>query len=166
MYKRQDPLTELAFARDLLNAVVEGFPEERVAMHMCRGNWTADESKALSGGYRPLADTLGSLNVGTLFLELCTPRAGEMDLLTALPDRLRIGVGMCNQKHAHIESVEEVVKRGEHAIRLFGKERVLINPDCGFATFADAPVNSSQIAEAKLRTLVEAARILRERHGV
>ena len=33
-------------------------------------------------------------------------------------------------------------------------------------TFADAPVNSSQIAEAKLRTLVEAARILRERHGV
>lgn len=163
---KSDPLTELAFARDLLNAVVEGFPEERVAMHMCRGNWTADESKALSGGYRPLADTLGSLNVGTLFLELCTPRAGEMDLLTALPDRLRIGVGMCNQKHAHIESVEEVVKRGEHAIRLFGKERVLINPDCGFATFADAPVNSSQIAEAKLRTLVEAARILRERHGV
>jgi 5-methyltetrahydropteroyltriglutamate--homocysteine methyltransferase len=164
--EKSDPPVELAFARDLLNAVVDGFPPERVAMHMCRGNWTADESKAMTGDYRPLVDTLAALNVGTLFLELCTPRAGEMTVLKRLPDRLRIGVGLCNQKHAHVESLDEVVRHGQEAIDLFGKERVLFNPDCGFATFADAPVSSGQIAEAKLRTLAEAAMILRERHGV
>ncbi len=164
--EKSDPLTELAFARDLLNAVVDGFPEERVAMHMCRGNWTTDESKAMTGDYRPLIDTLGALNVGTLFLELCTPRAGEMAVLKHLPERQRIGVGLCNQKHAHVESLDDVLRKGEGAIDLFGKERVLFNPDCGFATFADAPVSSSQIAEAKLCTLVQASRILRERHRV
>jgi 5-methyltetrahydropteroyltriglutamate--homocysteine methyltransferase len=163
---KSDPRTELAFARDLLNAVVDGFPQQRVAMHMCRGNWTADESKALSGDYRPLVDTLAALNVGTLFLELCTPRAGEMEVLATLPNRLRIGVGLCNQKHADMESLDHVVSHGEQAIQLFGKERVLFNPDCGFATFADAPVSSSQIAEAKLRTLAQASSILRERHRI
>lgn len=164
--EKSDPQTELAFARDLLNAVVDGFPPERVAMHMCRGNWTTDESKAMTGDYRPLADTLAALNVGTLFLELCTPRAGEMAILKRLPDRQRIGVGLCNQKHAHVESLDEMLRKGQEAIDLFGTERVLFNPDCGFATFADAPVSSSQIAEAKMRTLAEAATILRERHGV
>ncbi|WP_144147195.1 sulfurtransferase TusA family protein [Paraburkholderia sp. BCC1884] len=163
---KSDPATELAFARDLLNAVVEGFPQDRVAMHMCRGNWTTDESKAMTGDYRPLIDILAALNVGTLFLELCTPRSGEMAILKQLPDLQRIGIGLCNQKHAHVESLEHLLHKGEEAISLFGKERVLFNPDCGFATFADAPVSSSQIAEAKLRALAEAAMILRDRHSV
>jgi len=161
-----DSPTELAFARDLVNAVTEGFPRERIALHMCRGNWTADESKALSGDYQPLVDTLAQMRVGTLFLELCTPRAGEMEILTSLPDDIRIGVGACNQKHAHVESIEHVVAHAEHAIQLFGAERVLLTPDCGFATFADNPLNSSATAEAKLAVLAKAAAILRQRHGI
>jgi 5-methyltetrahydropteroyltriglutamate--homocysteine methyltransferase len=161
-----DTPTELAFARDLVNAVTQGFPRERIALHMCRGNWTADESKALSGNYQPLVDTLGQMRVGTLFLELATPRAGEMEILRSLPDDIRIGVGACNQKHAHVESVDHVVAHAEHAIQLFGAQRVLLTPDCGFATFADNPLNSSATAEAKLAVLAQAARILRERHGV
>lgn len=163
---KADTATELAFARDLVNAVVAGFPRERLALHMCRGNWTPDETKALAGDYRPLVATLGQLQVGTLFLELCTPRAGEMAVLKALPDEMRIGVGACNQKHAHVESVDCVVHHAEQAIQLFGAERVLLTPDCGFATFADNPLNSAATAEAKLAALAGAARILRERHGV
>lgn len=164
--EKADTPTELAFARDLINAVVAGFPRERLAVHMCRGNWTPDETKALAGDYRPLVDTLGQLRVGTLFLELATPRAGEMEVLKALPDDVRIGIGACNQKHAHVESVEHVVHHAEHAVQLFGAQRLLLTPDCGFATFADNPLTSAAIAEAKLATLAGAARILRERHGI
>jgi len=163
---KSDSPIELAFARDLVNAVTEGFPVERMALHMCRGNWTADEGKALTGDYRPLAHTLAAMQVGTLFLELCTPRAGEMEVLKALPDRFRIGVGACNQKHAHVESVDAVVAHVERAIALFGAERVLLTPDCGFATFADNPVNSDAIAQAKLAALAQATRKLRERHRI
>lgn len=157
---------ELAFARDLVNAVTQGFPRERIALHMCRGNWTADESKALSGSYQPLVNILGQMQVGTLLLELCTPRSGEMEILAALPGEMRIGVGACNQKHAHVETVEAIVAHGERAINLFGADRVLLTPDCGFATFADNPLNSDLAAEAKLAALAQAARILRERHRI
>ena len=157
---------ELGFARELINAVVAGFPKERLALHMCRGNWTPDEGAALSGNYTPLIETLSGLQVGSLLLELCTPRAGEMEILSAIPDDVRIGVGICNQKHAHIETLDAVLSKGEQAIQLFGKERVLFTPDCGFATFADNPLASEQIAEQKLKVIAAASRILRQRHGL
>jgi 5-methyltetrahydropteroyltriglutamate--homocysteine methyltransferase len=164
--EKGDPAVELAFARDLVNAVTAGFPRERVGLHGCRGNWTPDESTCLSGDYAPLLPTLAQMNVGTYFLELCTPRAGEVELLRALPDDRRIGVGVVNQKHAQVESVDHIVAHAERAIQVFGTRRVLLNPDCGFATFADNPVSSAQVAEAKLRAIAQAAAVLRERHAV
>ena len=157
---------ELAFARDLINAVVAGFAPERTALHVCRGNWTTDESVALTGDYRPLLPLFQQIKVGTLMLELATPRAGDIELLRELPDDRRIGVGVVNQKHERVESIEEIVEKAERAIKLFGAPRVLLNPDCGFATFADNPVASSQIAEAKLKAIVQASERLRDRYGM
>lgn len=152
---------ELEFAADLLNRVIAGAPRERTAMHVCRGNWSRNEALALHGSYAPLLDTLRSIRVGTYFLELCTPRAGEWEVLQQLPQDARIGVGMVNPKADRIESVDELTASLARAIRLFGHDRVLVNPDCGFATFADNPVNSAEIAEAKFANLCQAvARVL------
>ena len=142
-----------------------GFPQQRTAIHLCRGNWTTDESICLSGSYDPLVETLAKFNVGTYLLELCTPRAGEMETLKALPADRRIGVGVVNQKLARVESVDEIVERAEHAVRLFGPERILLHPDCGFATFADNPVSSASVAEAKLANIAAAVARLRERYS-
>ena len=159
--EKKDAASELAFARNLINRVVEGVPRARTAMHMCRGNWTPDESAALRGSYEPLLPLLKELQVGTLFLELCTPRAGEMAVLQDLPREFRIGVGVVNQKNPAVETVEEIVARGREAIRIFGADRVLLTPDCGFATFADTPVSSATIAEQKLHAIAQASEILR-----
>jgi 5-methyltetrahydropteroyltriglutamate--homocysteine methyltransferase len=164
--EKGDAQVELDFARDLLNAVVAGFPRERTALHVCRGNWTRDESACLHGSYEPLMPTLRSLQVGSYFLELCTPRAGEMEVLRALPADRRIGIGVVNQKHARIESTEEILAKAEHAIDLFGAQRVLLTPDCGFATFADNPLASAQVAEQKLAAIARVAQRLREKHFV
>ncbi len=159
--EKGDAQTELEFARALINQVVEGAPPERTAVHVCRGNWTPDESAALSGDYRPLLELLKNLKVGTLFLELCTPRAGEMEVLSELPEHFRIGVGVVNPKNAKVESVDEILAKAQRAVRLFGKDRILLNPDCGFATFADNPVSSAAAAEQKLAAMVEVSRRLR-----
>ncbi|MFN7724576.1 MAG: 5-methyltetrahydropteroyltriglutamate--homocysteine methyltransferase [Rubrivivax sp.] len=151
------PEHELAFAKELVNAVVRGLPRERIALHVCRGNWTPDETVALAGSYAPLLPTLARMQVGNFLLEACTPRAGDMALLKALPEDARIGVGVVNQKTPHIEPVDEVAARIERAIGLFGRDRVLLHPDCGFATFADNPICSQQIAEGKLAAIVQAA---------
>ncbi|HND56315.1 MAG TPA: cobalamin-independent methionine synthase II family protein, partial [Pirellulaceae bacterium] len=154
--ERRSTDEELRFASTLVNRVVADAPRDRVALHMCRGNWSRDESIALAGDYRPLLETLAAMDVGTYFLELCTPRAGELEVLRALPRDRRIGVGVVNQKLDQVESVDAIARRIEHAIRLFGAERVLLNPDCGFATFADNPLSSAEIAERKLAAMVAA----------
>ncbi len=65
-----------------------------------------------------------------------------------------------------METVEEIVAHAERAIELFGAERVLLTPDCGFATFADNPVAPTRSREAKLAALAQAAALLRERHRI
>ena len=164
--EKRSPAEELAFARLLLNQLLHGLPRERLALHVCRGNWTCDESAALAGDYAPLVPLLSSVPVGTLFLELCTPRAGEVQVLKDLPQEIRIGVGVVDQKSKRIEAPGEIIARAERAIALFGAHRVLLNPDCGFATFADSPISSFEVASAKLASLVQASRLLRERHGL
>lgn len=159
----RSPDIELGFARELLNAVIAGFPRERMAVHVCRGNWTADETVALAGSYQPLIETLSAVKVGAYLLEMCTPRAGEMEILKGLPDDAMLGIGVVNQKHASVESSEAIAASVERAIDAFGRHRVLLHPDCGFATFADNPVCGTEVAEAKLAAIVQVARSFREK---
>jgi 5-methyltetrahydropteroyltriglutamate--homocysteine methyltransferase len=159
--EKGDAARELAFARALLEQVLAGLPRERLALHVCRGNWTRDEGAALAGDYRPLLPLLSEVPVGTLLLELCTPRAGELDVLAELPRDVRVGVGVVDQKQGRVEPVAEIAARARRAIALFGAERVLLTPDCGFATFADTPIASADVAEGTLRALVEAAELVR-----
>lgn len=161
--ERQDTEEELDFAQGLLQDVTAGFPTERLAVHVCRGNWTTDETKALSGDYRPLIPMLSSLNVGTLMLELATPRAGELSALAGLREDQRIGVGVLNQKNAGTDTLDDVVARAEHAIEMLGRDRVLLNTDCGFATFADNPIVTAEVAERQLALLTQARDLLRSR---
>jgi len=44
---------------------------------------------------------------------------------------------------------------------VFGAERVLLTPDCGFATFADSPLASPAVAETKLAAIARAVEVLR-----
>ncbi len=66
------------------------------------------------------------------------------------------------EKHEGIEGVDEIVARARRAVAVFGADRVLLTPDCGFATFADNPVASAETAEGKLRAIADAARIVRQ----
>lgn len=117
----------------------------------------APHCRDLQGDYRPLLRYLEAVDV-------VTDRARELEVLAALPRRLRIRVGVENQKHPAVESAPQIRAKPEQAIQLSGYERVLLNPDCGFATFGDSPVNSAAIAEQKLRTIAEVAAELRQKN--
>jgi 5-methyltetrahydropteroyltriglutamate--homocysteine methyltransferase len=157
---------ELSFAGELINAVCDGFPKERLALHVCRGNWTPDEKMALAGDYTPLLPLFNQLKVGRLLLEFCTPRAGDLHVIKNLRSDLKLGLGVLNPKTSEIESVESIIERVNECIALIGVDRITINPDCGFATFADNPVNSADIATAKLAAAVHAAKHLRKQHNI
>jgi 5-methyltetrahydropteroyltriglutamate--homocysteine methyltransferase len=40
-------------------------------------------------------------------------------------------------------------------------DQVYLNPDCGFGTFSDRPMNTPEIAAKKMRVMSQAAKILR-----
>ena len=154
---RADPAEELEFALSLMNRVLHGFDAVRTGVHVCRGNWSTNEATLLRGSYQPLRDTLERVNARQLVLEYATERAGDLVHF----EGKELGLGVVNPRTGTVESADEIEHATRAAIALYGPERVFLNPDCGFGTFAARPVNTSQVASAKLAAAVEAARRLR-----
>ena len=79
--ERGDPSEELELATHLMNEVLDGaaLGDTRIGLHVCRGNWSRDESILLRGGYHPLAPWLERMTgVRQLVLEYATERAGDL----------------------------------------------------------------------------------------
>ena len=87
-------------------------------------------------------------------------RAKLKAVLDALPRDKRVGLGAVDQKLARVETVDELVARLEPRLRRFGEDRLLLVPDCGFATFSDNPISAPDVAEGKLGALASARRVL------
>jgi 5-methyltetrahydropteroyltriglutamate--homocysteine methyltransferase len=154
---RKDPAEELEFAVYLLNRVVAGFEDVRIGLHICRGNWSQDESTLLSGSYQPLKPYLERMQIRQFVLEYATERAGDL-LELAAPE---LGLGVVNPRTEAVESVDQVKRSIERALKIYRPERLFVNPDCGFATFSNRPVNSSRIAVNKMKTIAEAVKAFR-----
>lgn len=136
-------------------------------MHVCRGNWTTDESVLLQGAYDKLGKFFDALDLDMLALEFSTPRAGEVEKLFSnnfLDTRVMLGFGCVNPRSEVIETQEEIVARVEEVLQFLPPERIWLNPDCGFATFAKRPLNPYPIIQKKLENMVAASKILREKY--
>jgi 5-methyltetrahydropteroyltriglutamate--homocysteine methyltransferase len=158
---RRDPAEELEFALDLINRVLVGAGRVRTGLHVCRGNWSRNESTLLEGSYAPLVPWFERVNVRQLVLEYATPRAGEL----LSPGSKELGLGVVNPRTEDVERVERIVERARRALREVGPERLFLNPDCGFATFSARPMNDFAVASRKLAAMTAAARILREEYA-
>ena len=154
----QDPTAELELAVELLNRVLPAAGDVRTGLHVCRGNWSQDESTLLRGGYAPLRPWFDRIGVDQLVLEFATERAGS---LLGFEGK-ELGLGVVNPRTTRVEPVPQVREAIAAALRLYPAERLFLNPDCGFATFASRPVNEVDVATRKMRSVVAAARSLRD----
>ena len=158
---KSSPDEELALAVELINRVVDGITGPITALHVCRGNWSQNEDVLLRGDYAPLLPHLARMRVRQFVLEYATPRAGPENLLAELPRDKQIGFGAVNPRTAPDEDPAAVAARARGLADLLGDDRVWLNPDCGFGTFAERPVATDAVATQKLRILAAAARLLR-----
>lgn len=156
------PEQELELAVELVNRVVQGIDGPITALHVCRGNWSRKEEVLLAGPYDALMPAFRRMQVRQFVLEHATDRAGPLASLAQLPARAQVGLGAVNPRTTAIESPAEIAARSRAVAHLLGADRLFLNPDCGFATFAERPVNSAEVAERKLAALAAAARELRE----
>jgi 5-methyltetrahydropteroyltriglutamate--homocysteine methyltransferase len=162
---RTDPTRELEFAVRLMNETVEGIDGVHFGVHVCRGNWSRKENVLLAGNYGPLLPWLMRMNVHQLVLEMATPRAGEIEVFKEYRNEKELGLGVSNPRTDEIEAPAEIVKRVKEVLRYFDPDKIYLNPDCGFGTFAERCVNSSPVAFHKLQTISEAAEMLRKECG-
>jgi len=160
--EKSSPKEELDFAVELINRVVEGIGlEMKTALHVCRGNWSQKESVLLRGAYDPLIPYFSRMNVNQFVLEYATDRAGSIEALSGLPANKEVGLGVVDPRTPEVETVEFVLNKVRTLLKYRRPEQIYLNPDCGFGTFADRPMNTPEIAAEKMRVMSQAAKIMR-----
>lgn len=167
--ERKDPTEELKFATNLIKSVIDYIKEKDVlsSLHVCRGNWSKDENILLSGPYTPLVPLFEETSPDILALEFSTPRAGELDSLLSsakIKENSILALGVINPRTDIIESSQSIIEKTEEALKFLPKEKIWLNPDCGFATFSNRPVSTFEIIEKKLEQLQIAKNALREKY--
>ena len=165
--EKKDPTEELKFATKLIKSVISYTKEKGilVSLHVCRGNWSRDESILLTGPYTPLLPLFEETLPNILTLEFSTPRAGEISSLFSsdiIKNNCILGLGVMNPRTDEIEKLEDIIARVSEVMKFIPKERIWLNPDCGFATFANRPVSTMDIIDKKLARLTEAKNTLRQ----
>ena len=165
MASRKDPTEELELAVRLMNETVDGIDGVRLGVHVCRGNWSRREDVLLAGNYGPMLPYLTQMNVDQLVLEFATPRAGELEVFKEYENLKEIGLGVVNPRTDEIDAPKAIVDRVKEALRYFEPEKVFLNPDCGFGTFAERNVNTAELAFRKLQSVTAAAEMLRQEFG-
>ncbi len=158
---RRDPTDELEMAVRLMNETLDGIDGIKTGVHVCRGNWSKKEEVLLQGNYGPMLPYLTQMNIDRLVLECATPRAGEMAVFQEYANEKEIGLGVVNPRTDDVEPPEQIVARVKELLQYFDPDKIYLNPDCGFGTFAERNVNTHDMAAKKMQVITEAAEMLR-----
>ncbi|MBM3994127.1 MAG: cobalamin-independent methionine synthase II family protein [Planctomycetes bacterium] len=157
-----DPEVEMRNAVNWINQIVADVKGVTLAVHLCRRNW-GRRGWGAAGGYEAILHHVKRLKVDQLMMEFSIPVAGDVAILKELPGNIKIGLGCVDVRFPEIESAEVIALRVEKALPYVGANRISLNPDCGFAPGKDHEIPMEE-AYAKLKSLGQAAKLLRERH--
>ena len=152
-------------AVEMINKVVKGISGIKLGVHICRGNWPAEERYLSWGGYEKMITDMLEIKAKQLVLEFATKRAGTIDVFKEHRTDHEIGLGVIDVKSKRVEKPSKIVARVEKASKYFDVSKIYLNPDCGFASGRPWPVVDRETAFAKLRAQTEAAQTLRKEFG-
>ncbi len=145
---------------EALNRALEGIPPERVRYHVCWGSWNGPHSTDVP--LRAIVDLILKVRVGGYSIEQANPRhAHEWAVWqdVELPEGRVLIPGVVSHATNVVEHPELVAERIVRLARIVGRERVVASTDCGFAQTPYLTRVHPTIMWAKLRSLVEGARL-------
>ena len=156
-----DPEAEMRRAVDWINEIVNGVDGVTLAVHLCRRNW-GRRGWGAAGGYEAIFHHVKRLKVSQLMLEFSIPVAGDVAILRDLPTTTKIGLGCVDVRFPEVEPAERIVEHVDKALVHVAADRLMLNPDCGFAPGKDHEIPLEE-AYAKLKSLGTAGRLLRDK---
>jgi len=152
-----------------VNGAVEGISDVFLNLHVChtRGHTTRESYDVIIG-------VLDQMNIDRFALEFATPLEGVTEGLKNFPQDKILGLGVIHPFDPNVETPEQIADIAEKALKYVPKERITLNPNCGFApgvsskkrrtTGTNIPVDLDG-AYLKLQAMSQGAELLRERHG-
>ena len=153
---------EIELSVQSVNRSVEGLEGVPVSVHLCHAHFNREH--ATKGPYDLIIEALGEMNVERFAMEFATPDAGRIGVLKNFPADKTLGLGVIDHTDQHVETPEEVAARAEAAMEYVPKERLTLNPDCGFSPSSANPMDLDE-AYLKLTAMSRGALLLREKYG-
>jgi 5-methyltetrahydropteroyltriglutamate--homocysteine methyltransferase len=148
---------------DALNHALAGIPQERSRYHICWGSWNGPH--AFDVPMKDIIDLMLQVNVGAYQFEAANPRHEHEWVIwrsVKLPPGKTLIPGVISHATNIVEHPELVAQRIVRLAHIVGRENVMGGTDCGFAQSPFAQRVHPTIMWAKLRSLVEGARIASE----
>jgi 5-methyltetrahydropteroyltriglutamate--homocysteine methyltransferase len=149
---------------EALNHSLKGIPEERVRFHTCYSINVAPRVHDLE--MKHYVDLMLKVRARAYSIEAANPRhEHEWSIWKEfkLPEDKILIPGVVSHCVYQVEHPELVAERIERFASVVGRERVIAGTDCGFATSRAGDEVHPDVAWAKLKSLVEGARIATSR---
>ena len=145
---------------EALNAATEGFPADRMRMHICWGNYEGPHDCDID--LEKIIGVILKARPGTILFEAANPRNEHEWTVwrdAKLPEDKKLAPGLIDTCSNYVEHPQLIAQRLERFISVVGKDRVIASTDCGFGTFAGYGKIDPDITWKKLRALREGADI-------
>lgn len=143
-----------------LNHALAGIAPEKVRFHTCYGINIGPRVHDME--LKDFIDIMLKVRAGAFSFEAANPRHDHEWKLWAeakLPEGAVLIPGVITHSTVLVEHPELVADRIARYAGVVGRENVIAGADCGFATFANAREIAPEIVWAKLKALVEGARL-------
>ena len=145
---------------EALNHALKGLPEERTRYHVCWGSWNGPH--AFDVELKDIVDLILKVRVGGYLLEMANPRHEHEWRVwesVRLPKGRKLIPGVISHATNVVEHPGLVAERLVRLAKLVGRDNVMAGTDCGFAQGPFVQRVHPSIMWAKLRSLVEGARL-------
>jgi 5-methyltetrahydropteroyltriglutamate--homocysteine methyltransferase len=143
---------ETLWAAEVLNGIIEKFPNVNFNLHVCGGN--AHRKRGFFGKYTDMIEAFKILKVNEIHLEHCSLHYKMLDVFNDWNFDGKVSLGVIDQRIDNIETEDDIVKAIKPALDYFPKEKILLTSECGFG---HVPID---IVRNKIKMLVSTAKKL------
>ena len=154
----------IALRVEAVNHALRGIPEDRVRFHTCYSVNIAPRVHDFE--LKHFVDLMLQIRAAAYLIEAANPRhEHEWQLWqdVKLPEGKILVPGVVSHCIHLVEHPELVAQRIVRFAEVVGRERVIAGTDCGFGTSGAGDEVHPEVAWAKLRAMVEGARIASDR---
>jgi 5-methyltetrahydropteroyltriglutamate--homocysteine methyltransferase len=156
----------VALRIEAVNHALRGIPEERSRYHLCWGSWNGPHTNDVA--VKDIIDLVLKVRAGGYSLEMANPRHEHEWRVwerVKLPPGKVLLPGLVSHATNVVEHPELVAERIVRLANLVGRDNVIASTDCGFAQGPFARRVHPSIMWAKLKALVDGARLAARQLG-